>query len=81
MIDDLKHRLKNTRKQQASLEGVGWTYGMRDDFVPKIVEHWHNKYDFKNREANVFNRYPQFITNIQGDKIQYTFSKYTQVLI
>lgn len=68
MINDLRHRLKNTRKLQPPLEDVGWSYGISGDYVTVIVDHWLNKYDFKKREAHL-NKYPQFITNIQGKTI------------
>ncbi|XP_058807989.1 juvenile hormone epoxide hydrolase 1-like [Phymastichus coffea] len=74
MIDDLRFRLKNTRKLQSSLENVAWTYGIRSDYVPKVVDHWLNKYDFKKREAHL-NQYPQFITNVQGLDIHYIHVK------
>ena len=64
-IDDLKRRLNNTRLPKPSLEGVAWTYGLPGQFLPKIIDNWLNKYDFKKREDYI-NKYPQFLTNIQG---------------
>lgn len=64
-IEDLKFRLKNTRHPKPGLEGAGWTYGVPGQALPKIIDYWLNKYNFKSREVYV-NKYPQFKTNIQG---------------
>ncbi|NP_001295475.1 uncharacterized protein LOC105689317 [Athalia rosae] len=69
-IEDLKTRLKNTRNLTPALENAGWTYGVDGKFVPKIVDYWLNKYDFKKREQYL-NQYDQFVTNIQGLNIHF----------
>ncbi|XP_014218988.2 uncharacterized protein LOC106647206 [Copidosoma floridanum] len=74
MIDDLRQRLKNTRKLQPPLEDVGWTYGTSGEYVSTVVEHWLNKYDFKKREA-LLNRHPQFVTNVQGLDVHFIHAK------
>ena len=66
MINDLKTRLKMTRKMVPPLENTGWSYGVSGTYVPTIVDYWLNKYDFKKREAHL-NQYPQFLSNIQGE--------------
>ncbi|XP_011495330.1 PREDICTED: juvenile hormone epoxide hydrolase 2-like [Ceratosolen solmsi marchali] len=70
MIDDLRFRLNNTRNLQPSLEHSGWKYGVNSNYVPTIIDFWLNKYDFRKREDHL-NRYPQFLTNIQGLDIHF----------
>uniref|UniRef100_A0ABD2WK85 Epoxide hydrolase N-terminal domain-containing protein n=1 Tax=Trichogramma kaykai TaxID=54128 RepID=A0ABD2WK85_9HYME len=74
MIDDLKARLNNTRTLQEPLEGAGWTYGVNSKAVPGITEYWLNKYDFQKREKHL-NKFPQFLTNIQGLDIHFIHAK------
>ena len=65
MIADLKDRLKRSRELPAPLEDVGWTYGVNGRYMKTVRDYWLNKYDFKARER-ILNKYPQFVTNIQG---------------
>ncbi|XP_043463106.1 juvenile hormone epoxide hydrolase 1-like [Leptopilina heterotoma] len=73
-VEDLKLRLKNTRLAKPGLEGASWTYGVPSQALPKIIDFWLNKYDFKKRETYV-NKYPQFVTNIQGLDIHFLHVK------
>ncbi|XP_033222724.1 juvenile hormone epoxide hydrolase 2-like [Belonocnema kinseyi] len=73
-IEDLKFRLKNTRLPKPGLEGAAWTYGVPSQYLPTIIDHWLNKYDFKKREEYM-NKYPHFITNIQGLDIHFLHVK------
>ncbi|XP_015523705.1 juvenile hormone epoxide hydrolase 1-like [Neodiprion virginianus] len=73
-INDLKARLKNTRNLKPALEGTGWTYGVNGGFVPTIIDHWMNKYNFTERQEYL-NKYPQFVTNIQGLDIHFLHVK------
>ncbi|XP_043286276.1 juvenile hormone epoxide hydrolase 2-like [Venturia canescens] len=73
-ITDLRSRLKRTRQFPAALEGTGWSYGVDGSYLPIILQHWYEKYDFAKREAYL-NRYPQFLTNVQGLDIHYVHAK------
>lgn len=73
-IEDLKFRLKNTRLPKPGLEGAAWTYGVPSQSLPPIIDHWLNKYDFKKQETYI-NKYPQFLTNIQGLDIHFLHVK------
>lgn len=74
MVKDLKYRLSHTRKIAEPLAGTGWSYGVNGKSFEKIINYWLNKYDFKAREAHL-NKYPQFITNIQGLDIHFLHVK------
>ncbi|KAJ8667313.1 hypothetical protein QAD02_008975 [Eretmocerus hayati] len=70
MVQDLRNRLRNIRTLQPPLENVNWTYGVSSTSMLPIVDYWMSKYDFDTREAHL-NRYPQYITNIQGLDIHF----------
>lgn len=74
MVEDLKYRLNHTRKIAEPLTGTGWTYGVSGKNFKNIINYWLNKYDFKTREQYL-NKYPQFITTIQGLNIHYLHVK------
>ncbi|XP_043492467.1 juvenile hormone epoxide hydrolase 2-like, partial [Polistes fuscatus] len=70
VIDDLNKRLENPRLNVEPLEGVGWTYGLPATYLKNIIEYWRTKYNWNERQA-LLNKYPQFVTNIQGLDIHF----------
>ncbi|XP_047356649.1 juvenile hormone epoxide hydrolase 1-like [Vespa velutina] len=70
VIDDLNKRLENPRLDVEPLEGVAWTYGVPAPYLKKIITYWHNKYNWTERQS-LLNKYPQFVTNIQGLDIHF----------
>lgn len=65
MIDDLNERLDKTRNYVPPLENAAWTYGVSSNYFKNVINYWRNKYDWSKRQA-LLNKYPQFITTIQG---------------
>lgn len=70
MIRDLKNRLIKTRPFTKPLEGVAFQYGFNSDYLTEVLNFWHTKYDFGERQKHL-NTYPQFVTNIQGLDIHF----------
>ncbi|KAJ8673730.1 hypothetical protein QAD02_004992 [Eretmocerus hayati] len=70
MVQDLKQRLDSVRLPQPALENVGWSYGVRSEYIRSIIDYWKKDYKFEQREDKL-NKYPQFITKIQGLDIHY----------
>ncbi|KAL2744846.1 juvenile hormone epoxide hydrolase 1-like [Vespula maculifrons] len=70
VIDDLNKRLENPRLNVEPLEGAAWTYGFPAPYLKKIIAYWHNKYNWTERQS-LLNKYPQFVTNIQGLDIHF----------
>ncbi|KAL2728874.1 juvenile hormone epoxide hydrolase 1-like [Vespula squamosa] len=70
IIDDLNTRLENPRLNVEPLEGTAWTYGIPAPYLKKIISYWRNKYNWTERQA-LLNKYPQFVTNIQGLDIHF----------
>ena len=52
------------------LEDAAWTYGISTTYLNDILEHWHSKYNWSERQT-LLNKYPQYITNIQGLDIHF----------
>lgn len=72
-IEDLKERLANTRWPE-SLETNDWSRGVPKSYLKKVAKHWQNAYDWKEHEA-ALNNYPQFIAEIDGQKIHFIHVK------
>ena len=68
IIDDLNKRLKNRRELVEPLEDAAWTYGMNTTYLKDVLEYWSTNYNWTERQA-LLNKYPQYITNIQGNKM------------
>ena len=68
-LDDLHHRL-GTARWPAQLPGVGWTRGVPLDHLVELADHWRTGYDWREQEARL-NRYPQFVTEIDGQRIHF----------
>ncbi|MDQ0063019.1 epoxide hydrolase family protein [Paenibacillus harenae] len=68
-LDDLQNRLARTRWPD-ELPGVGWSYGTPMSVVKEMAEYWLNDYNWNEYEEK-FNKYPQFITEIDGTNIHF----------
>jgi epoxide hydrolase len=66
-LDHLHHRLA-TARWPGQLPGVGWTRGVPLDHLIELADHWRTGYDWREQEARL-NRYPQFVTEIDGQRI------------
>jgi len=68
-VDYLRHRLAGAR-WPAELPGVGWTRGVPPGYLRELAEHWRTRYDWRSAEARL-NSYPQFVTEIDGQRIHF----------
>ena len=68
-LDELRDSLSHTR-WPSELPDVGWQYGVPSHYVRRLAEYWRTGYDWRVWEAKV-NAYPQFITEIAGQKIHF----------
>lgn len=75
LIKDLQHRLNNHRPFTPPLEGIQHQYGINTNLLNEIVSFWKQKYNWQERQESIFNKYPQFITSIQGLHIHYIHVK------
>ncbi|APA99629.1 Juvenile hormone epoxide hydrolase [Nocardia seriolae] len=66
-LDDLRDRLAAARLP-APLPGDDWDTGVPVHWLRELVEYWHTGYDWRAAEAEL-NRYPQFVTAIEGQRI------------
>lgn len=68
-LDDLNHRLQNTRLFDG-IEQAQWEYGTNMEYLKELIDYWRTKYDWK-AQQKLLNSYPNFQTNIDGLKIHY----------
>ena len=68
-IEYLHDRLA-TARWPGELPGVGWTRGIPLDYLRELAEYWRTRYDWRAQEARL-NRYPQFTTEIDGQRIHF----------
>jgi pimeloyl-ACP methyl ester carboxylesterase len=68
-LDDLHHRLDRVRWPQ-ELPDAGWDYGVPVECVRELAEYWRRSYDWRAAETRL-NAYPQFITEIDGQRIHF----------
>ncbi|KAK9310795.1 hypothetical protein QLX08_000089 [Tetragonisca angustula] len=78
ILDDLKYRLAHRRTYVTPLEGVAWTYGISTKYLNTVLDYWRDNYNWSERQA-LLNKYPQFITNIQGLDIHFYHIKPTNL--
>jgi pimeloyl-ACP methyl ester carboxylesterase len=75
-LDDLARRLAATR-WPASLPGRGWERGAPTEYVHTLVEYWRDGFDWRAAEARL-NAYPQYLTEIDGQRIHFLHVKSPQ---
>lgn len=63
-IDDLNARLALTRFPDEA-PGAEWGYGTDLGFMRRLVDHWQNRFDWRETEA-ALNALPQFMTEVDG---------------
>jgi epoxide hydrolase len=68
-LDDLRHRLRQTRWPERELVD-GWDQGVPIDYLRELIEYWAEGYDWRATETRV-NRLPQFVTTIDGLAIHF----------
>ncbi|XP_017770294.1 PREDICTED: juvenile hormone epoxide hydrolase 1-like, partial [Nicrophorus vespilloides] len=74
VLNDLKTRLNNRKNLTKSLENSNHHYGLNADLVDEVMDYWKDDYDWRKREEYL-NKFPQFVTEIQGLKIHFIHAK------
>ncbi|XP_022088742.1 epoxide hydrolase 1-like [Acanthaster planci] len=68
-LADLKERLRRTRWFE-SVEGTKFHFGIKPEYMKKIVDYWLNKYDWRKKEQEL-NQYQSYKTKIEGIDIHF----------
>lgn len=71
-VADLRERLAMTR--WPTQVGEGWSHGQPVGFIQELARQWGEHFDFAKAEATL-NRYPQFLTEIDGQTIHFLHIK------
>ncbi|MEV6276968.1 epoxide hydrolase family protein [Nocardia sp. NPDC051832] len=70
-LDDLRDRLARTRSPYpVPGTGADWDRGISPDYLRELATYWADGFDWRAHEAEL-NRYPQFITEIDGQRIHF----------
>jgi len=77
VLTDLKDRLKRTRYPPPSIPGTAFEYGFNAKALPKVIEYWSSKYDWRKHEKEM-NKYPHFKTQVEGLDIHFIHVKPTK---
>src|SRR6516164_5312571 len=72
-LDDLAGRLARTRWPD-SLPGSAWERGVPAGYLRELAEYWQKSFDWRAAEARL-NAYPQYTTQIDGQKIHFLHVK------
>jgi len=72
-LDDLAGRLARTRWPD-SLPGAAWERGVPADYLRGLAEYWQKNFDWRAAEMRL-NAYPQYTTQIDGQKIHFLHVK------
>ena len=72
-IDDLKHRLATTRWPNPETV-PDWSQGVRLENTQALTRYWQYSYDWRRFESEL-NRFPQFLTEIDGLDIHFIHVK------
>jgi epoxide hydrolase len=75
-LDDLKIRLDKTIWPSEIEAGV-WRQGPAVNYVQRLVNLWRTSFDWRAQEARL-NRYPQFLTEIDGQTIHFIHARATE---
>jgi pimeloyl-ACP methyl ester carboxylesterase len=72
-IEDLKMRLGRTRWPDQETV-ADWSQGVRLENTKSLINHWEREYDWRRFESEL-NRFPQFLTEIDGLDIHFIHVK------
>jgi pimeloyl-ACP methyl ester carboxylesterase len=72
-LDDLADRLVRTR-WPGSLPGAAWERGVPAGYLRGLADYWQKSFDWRATEARL-NAYPQYTTQIDGQKIHFLHVK------
>src|SRR5437588_569886 len=72
-LDDLKSRLDKTI-WPSEIGAEDWRYGPTADYIQRLVHKWRTSFDWRAQEERL-NRYPQFLTQIDGQTIHFIHAR------
>src|SRR6187397_286911 len=73
VLTDLSDRVRATRWPD-QLPGTGWDYGTDLEYLRGLCDYWVGGFDWRAAERRL-NRWPQFITVIDGQRIHFIHAK------
>jgi pimeloyl-ACP methyl ester carboxylesterase len=68
-VEGLQRRLGDAR-WPGGLAGVGWDYGVPEEYLQELVARWRDRFDWREQEERL-NAQPQFTTTLDGQRVHY----------
>ncbi|XP_061405672.1 LOW QUALITY PROTEIN: epoxide hydrolase 1 [Lethenteron reissneri] len=68
-MQDVRRRLASVRLAEP-LEGSRFHYGFNSTYLQRVLKYWAEEFDWE-RTVAVLNKYPQYITNIEGIDVHF----------
>jgi|TARA_R110000822_G_scaffold51784_6_gene134575 pimeloyl-ACP methyl ester carboxylesterase len=72
-LDDLNERIKKVRWPD-EIENSDWKYGTSLSYTKELADYWLKEFDWRTIEKQI-NSFPNFIANIDGNKIHFLHIK------
>lgn len=72
-LDDLNERIQKVRWPD-EIENSDWKYGTSLSYIKELADYWKNEFDWRTIEKKI-NSFPNFIANIDGNKIHFLHIK------
>ncbi|KAK9843307.1 hypothetical protein WJX74_010106 [Apatococcus lobatus] len=70
-MDDLKHRLKQTRYPD-QLAGAGWDYGTELSFLKGLLEYWQNDFNWPKQQEWLNSHFMHYKLEVNGIDLHFT---------
>src|SRR5690606_11491802 len=67
VLVDLRERLTRTRLPNA-IEGIGWEQGTDRDYLPTLLDHWRDEYDWRACEPRL-TAHREHVIEVDGQRI------------
>lgn len=72
-LDDLNERIKKVRWPD-EIENSDWKYGTNLTYIKELADYWQKEFDWRTIE-NQINSFPNFIADVDGNKIHFLHIK------
>jgi pimeloyl-ACP methyl ester carboxylesterase len=74
-LEDLRARLERVR-WPAPLDDAGWDFGTDQEFLRAVVDHWHDRYEWRRVEAEI-NAAGSYVTEAAGQRVHLLHARST----
>ena len=69
-LNDLYHRLDNTRWPSTEMDDANWTYGVPLNYLKSLCDYWRHQFDWRKQEMQL-NRYSHFQIELDNQRLHF----------